>query len=38
MDADRNVIGAHSFSDTTLARVHGHWPVKTIKIGKVEKL
>ncbi len=38
MDADRNVIGAHSFSDMTLARVHGHWLVKTIKVGKVEKL
>ena len=38
MDADRNVIGSHSFSDMTLARVHGHWLVKTIKVGKVEKL
>jgi hypothetical protein len=38
MDADRNVISAHSFSDMTLARVHGHWLVKTIKVGKVEKL
>lgn len=38
MDADRNAIGAHSFSDMTLARVHGHWLVKTIKVGKVEKL
>jgi hypothetical protein len=38
MDADRNVIGAHSFSDMTLARVHGHWLVKAIKVGKVEKL
>lgn len=38
MDADRNVIGAHSFSDMTLARLHGHWLVKTIKVGKVEKL
>lgn len=38
MDADRNVIGAHSFSDMTLARVHGRWLVKTIKVGKVEKL
>src|SRR5690242_14109883 len=38
MDADRTVIGAHSFSDMTLARVQGHWLVKTIKVGKVEKL
>jgi len=38
MDADRNVIGAHSFSDMTLVRVHGHWLVRTIKVGKVEKL
>lgn len=38
VDADRNVIGAHSFSDMTLARVHGHWLVETIKVGKVDKL
>lgn len=38
MDADRNVIGAHSFSDMTLERVHGHWLVKTMRVGKVEKL
>jgi len=38
VDADRNVIGGHSFSDMTLARVRGHWLVKTIKVGKVEKL
>ena len=38
MDADRNVIGAHSFSDMTLARVDGRWLVKTIRVGKVEKL
>jgi len=38
MDADRNAIGAHSFSDMTLARLGGHWLVKTIKVGKVEKL
>ncbi len=38
MDADRNVIGAHSFSDMTLARVRGQWLVKTIKVGKVDKL
>ena len=38
VDADHQMIGAHSFSDMTLARVHGHWLVKTIKVGKVEKL
>lgn len=38
VDADHNAIGAHSFSDMTLARVHGHWLVKTIKVGKVDKL
>jgi SnoaL-like domain len=38
MDADRNVIGAHSFSDMTLVRMNGHWIVKTIKVGKVQKL
>lgn len=38
MDADRNVIGAHSFSDMTLARMNGRWLVKTIRVGKVEKL
>lgn len=38
MDADRSVIGAHSFSAMTLARVRGHWLVKTIRVGKVEKL
>jgi hypothetical protein len=38
MDADKNVIGAHSFSDMSLARVKGRWLVKTIKVGKVAKL
>ena len=38
MDADHNLIGAHSFSDMTLVRVNGRWLVKTIKVGKVEKL
>jgi ketosteroid isomerase-like protein len=38
MDAERSVVGAHSFSDMTLVRVHGHWLVKIIKVGKVEKL
>ena len=38
MDVDRNAIGAHSFSDMTLARVQGRWLVKSIKVGKVEKL
>ena len=38
MDVDRNSIGAHSFSDMTLVRMQGRWLVKTIKVGKVEKL
>jgi ketosteroid isomerase-like protein len=38
MDADKDVIGAHSFSDMTLARVQGKWLVKTIRVGKVAKL
>jgi hypothetical protein len=38
MDVDRNGIGAHSFSDMTLARINGVWLVETIKVGKVEKL
>lgn len=38
IDADHNAIGAHSFSDMTLARVHGQWLVKAIKVGKVDKL
>ena len=38
VDADANAIGAHSFSDMTLARVHGHWLVKDIKVGKIDKL
>jgi len=38
MDSDRDAIGSHSFSDMTLARVHGQWLVKTIKVGKVQKL
>lgn len=38
MDVDSNAIGAHSFSDMTLARVHGHWLVKGIKVGKIDKL
>lgn len=38
MDADTNAIGAHSFSDMTLARVNGKWLVKTIKVGKIDKL
>jgi len=38
MDADSNAIGAHSFSDMTLARVQGKWLVKTIKVGKIDKL
>jgi hypothetical protein len=38
MDMDNNAVGAHSFSDMTLARVYGHWVVKAIKVGKIEKL
>jgi ketosteroid isomerase-like protein len=38
MDADKNTIGAHSFSDMTLSRVNGAWLVKTIKVGAVKNL
>jgi hypothetical protein len=38
MDVDSNAVGAHSFSDMKLARVHGHWLVKNISVGKIEKL
>lgn len=38
MDADTNAIGAHSFSDMKLARLRGHWLVKNIRVGKIEKL
>jgi len=38
MDADKDAVGTHSFSDMTLARVQGRWLVKTIKVGKVAKL
>jgi ketosteroid isomerase-like protein len=38
VDVDKNAIGAHSFSDMTLARVNGRWLVKTISVGKVDKL
>jgi ketosteroid isomerase-like protein len=38
MDVDSNAVGAHSFSDMKLARVHGHWLVKSIRVGKIEKL
>lgn len=38
MDVDNNSIGAHSFSDMKLVRVHGHWLVKDIRVGKIEKL
>jgi hypothetical protein len=38
MDVDSNAIGAHSFSSMGVARVKGHWLVKRIKVGKVEKL
>ena len=38
MDTDSGAVGAHSFSDMTLARTDGHWLVKTIKVGKIDKL
>jgi hypothetical protein len=38
MDVDNNAIGAHAFSSMEVARVKGHWLVKRIKIGKVDKL
>ncbi len=38
MKVDDNTIGAHAFSSMKLARVNGHWLVKVIKVGKVDKL
>ncbi|MFK2889740.1 nuclear transport factor 2 family protein [Dyella flagellata] len=38
MDVDRNAIGAHSFSDITLERSGDQWLIKTIRVGKVDKL
>ena len=38
MDVDSNAIGAHAFSSMDLARVNRHWLVKSIKVGKVDKL
>jgi hypothetical protein len=38
MNVDDNTIGAHAFSSMNLSRVNGHWLVKGIKVGKVEKL
>lgn len=38
MDVDKNSIGAHSFSDMELVRIHGRWLVKTVKVGKVAAL
>ena len=38
MDVDNSAVGAHSFSDMTLARVHGRWLVKAVRVGKIEKL
>jgi SnoaL-like domain len=38
MNVDDNTIGAHAFSSMEVARVNGHWLVKHIKVGKVEKL
>ena len=38
VDIDKNAIGAHSFSDMTLVRKDGRWQVKTIRVGRVDKL
>jgi ketosteroid isomerase-like protein len=38
MDVDTGAVGAHAFTDMVLARDHGGWLVKTIRVGKVEKL
>lgn len=38
MDVNSNAVGTHSFSDMKLARVHGQWLVKGIRVGKIEKL
>ena len=38
MDVDSGAVGAHSFSDMKLARINGHWLVKNVKVGKVDKL
>jgi hypothetical protein len=38
MDVDKNSVGAHSFSDMTLKRMHGRWLVETISVGRVDKL
>ncbi len=38
MNVDDNTVGAHAFSSMKLARVNGHWLVKAIKVGKVDKL
>jgi SnoaL-like domain len=38
MDVDNNAVGAHSFSDMKLERVHLKWLVKSIRVGKIEKL
>ena len=38
MDTDKNAIGVHAFSDMTLERSGDTWLVKTIRVGKVDKL
>lgn len=38
MDIDKNAIGVHAFSDMTLVRAGDRWLVKTIRVGKVDKL
>ena len=38
VDVDKNAVGTHSFSDMKFARMHGHWLVKDIRVGNIEKL
>ncbi len=38
MDVDNNSVGAHSFSDMKLTRVHGNWLVNAVRVGKIDKL
>lgn len=38
MDADKNAVGAHSFSDMVLMRARDKWLVTAIKVGKVQQL
>ena len=38
MDVDNNSVGAHAFCEMKVSRAHGHWLVKGIRVGKIEKL